>query len=113
MRPQPTEKVGRLGSAAVVHGDAGGDPDRGRALGLVPGAEQFIGQPTGGGAIAGQRERVGQARGQRCRTRIGGGPVQPRRACLLATGARREVGKRGGQSVVAQAVLGHPQREIR
>ena len=60
VRPEPPEQVGRLGRAAVVHGDAGGDPDRGRAFGCVLGAEQFVGHSACGGAVTGQRERVGQ-----------------------------------------------------
>ena len=96
-----------------MHGDAGGDPDRRGALGRVLGAQQFVGQPTGGGAVTGQRERVGQPRGQGRRARIGGGPVQPCRPRGLAPAAGRQVGQRVGQPVVAQAVLGHPQREIR
>ena len=96
-----------------MHGDAGGDPDRSGALSRVLGAQQFVGEPTGGGAITGQRERVGQPRGQGRRARIGGGPVQPCRPRRLAAGAGRQVGQRGGQPVVLQPVLGHPQREIR
>ena len=73
----------------------------------------FVGQPTGRGAVAGQRERVGQARGQGGRPRIGGGPVQPRRPCGLATGTGRQIGELGGQPVVVQPVFGHSLREIR
>ncbi len=105
IRPEPPEQFGRLGRAAVVHGDAGGDPHRGGAFGGVLGAEQFVGQTSRGGAVAGQRERIGQLRSQRRRAGVGGRAVQPcgPRGLAVAVGRQlrqcsRPAGRRAGRA---------------
>ena len=94
-------------------GDAGRDPYRRRPFAGILGAQQLVGQATGGGAVTGQRERVGEAGAERRRARIRGGPVEPRGARGLTVAAGGEIGQRVGQPVVAQPVLGQTQREIR
>ena len=112
LRAQPAEQVGGLCGAAVVHGDAGRDPHRGRALGRIFGTEQFVGQVARRRAVACHRDGIGQPgreRGRACRSR---GPVQPRGLAGVAASTRRTVGELVGKCAVAHAVLGQPQREI-
>ena len=91
-----------------MHGDAGRDADRGRAFGGVLGAKQLVGESACGRAVTGQGERVGEPRAELRRSCIGGRTVKPCCPCGLAVVVGREIGQRGGQPVVAQAVLGHP-----
>ena len=83
-----------------------------RSTGVL-GAQQLVGQPTGRGAVTGQRQRVGEAGAERRRPGVGGGAIEPRRARGLTVAAGGQIGQRVGQPVVAQAVLGQAQREIR
>ena len=83
-----------------MEGDAGGDSDRGRTLGRVLGAEQFVGQPAGGGAVTGQSERIGETRAERGRPGIRGGAIQPRGPAGLALAAGRQLGQRVGEPLV-------------
>src|SRR5690606_23898260 len=99
-------------SAAVVHGDTGRDAHRGRPFGVVVGAQQLVGQPTGRGAVAGQRERIGEPGVQCGGPGVDGGPVQPGGTGGTTVVSGRQIRQRIGQPVVTQSVFGQPQRQI-
>ena len=108
--PEPAEQVGGLAGVAVVDGDRRGDPHRRGAVGGVVGGQQVVGQPPGGRAVAGERQRVGEPGGRawwRRRRRPRGTAVRRRFGCSADPRrwlpARRPGGRRAHRARPAAA----------